>query len=179
MSGSTNQARDYAGSGLTIREAFLDHVERFPDKAHRPDYILWNGLRVKTAEAMAVPSRGTVRGEFLSQRGDVEQGFDLKVDGWIELSGGERVHTLRTWNDPAYETTVEYAFQSKDRRLWMWNVYKVQRGDEVIDEKWTENAGMWVEEVSSTERIYHCSHGMAHPPNFESLVFKITVKTQH
>ena len=45
-----------------------------------------------------------------------------------------------------------------------------------VEEKWTENAGMWIEEISPTERIYHCSHGMAHPPDFESLVFKITIK---
>jgi hypothetical protein len=46
---------------------------------------------------------------------------------------------------------------------------------QVVDEKWTGNSGMWVEEVSSNERIYHCSHGMAPKPDFDSLVFKVTI----
>ncbi len=168
--------RDYADSGLTIQYAMLDHIKRFPDKSLRPDYILWDGLRIKTADALTVPPQGRVRGEFLSSKGDVEQGFDLKIEGWFRLENGERVSLLRTWNDSRYELFVEYPFQSKDGRLWVWNVYKMRyEGGQVVEEKWTENAGMWVQEVSPTERIYHCSHGMAHSPDFESLVFKITI----
>jgi hypothetical protein len=170
--------RDYADSGLTIQYAMLDHVKRFPDKRQRADHILWNGRQVKTADALAVAAHGVVRGEFLSSKGDVEQGFDLKLDGYLYLEEGEKVPLLRTWNDLRYESFVEYPFQSNDGRIWVWNVYKMKyAGGQVVEEKWTENAGMWVEESSPHERIYHCSHGMAHPPDFESLVFKITINS--
>lgn len=83
---------DYADSGLTIQYAMLDHFKRFPDKTHRPNCILWDGLHVKTADALAVPPEATVRGEFISSKGDVEQGFDLKLDGWLRLEKGEKSH---------------------------------------------------------------------------------------
>jgi hypothetical protein len=167
---------DYANSGLTIQGAMLDLIKRFPDKNNRPNYILWNGRQILTGDSLAVPAHGVVRVEILSSKGDVEQGFDLKLDGWIRLKKGETVSLLRTWNDPRYEAFVEYPFQSNNGRLWVWNVYKMRYpGGQIVEERWTENAGMWVEVTSSTERVYHCSHGMAHPPDFESLVFKIAI----
>jgi len=107
----------------------------------------------------------------------IEQGFDIEIDnGWLRLMNGEQISHLRTWKDECYEDTVEYPFFSADRRLWVWNVYKmIYPGGQVIEEKWTENAGFWVEELAEFERIYHCSHGMAYPPDFESLVFKIAI----
>ncbi len=58
----------------------------------------------------------------------------------------------------------------------VWNVYRmIYAGGLVVEEKWTENAGMWIEQDAPHERIYHCSHGMADPPDFESLVFKIGI----
>jgi hypothetical protein len=168
--------RDYADSGLTIQYAMLDHFRRFPDKSQRPDHVVWGGRKVKTGDSLAVPAHGVVRAEFLSSKSDLEQGFDLKLDGWLRLEKGERVSLLRTWNDPRYESFVEYPFQSNDGRLWVWNVYRARYpGGQAVEEKWTENAGMWVEEISPTEHIYHCSHGMAYPPDFESLVFRITI----
>jgi hypothetical protein len=168
--------KDYAESGLTIREALLDQVKRFPDKARRPEGILWAGLAVNTGDALPVPTEASVRGEFLSSKGDVEQGFDLKLDGWLRLEKGEKVSLLRTWNDSRYEPLVEYPFHSNDGRMWVWNVYKRRfPNGRTVEEKWTENAGLWVERVSETERIYHCSHGFVYPPDFESLVFKITL----
>lgn len=170
--------RDYADSGLTIQYAMLDHFKRFPDRIQRPDYVLWGGLQVKTGDFLAVPAQGIVRGEFLSSKGDVEQGFDLKLDGCIRLANGEEVSLLRTWNDPRYDPVVEYPFHSKDGRLWVWNVYKARySGGQIVEEKWTENAGLWVEKVSELERIYHCSQGFVYPPDFESLVFKITIRS--
>jgi len=168
--------RDYADSGLTIQDATLDLARRFPDRKQRPDYLLWGGRRVKTGDRLSVPARGVIRGEFLSSKGDVEQGFDLEVDGWLRLKEGERVASLRTWQDPRYDPVVEYPFQTKSGQLWVWNVYKVRYpGDQVVEEKWTGNAGMWIEEPSPTERIYHCSPGVALRPDFESLVFRISI----
>jgi len=178
MSNTTLMSRDYADSGLTIQYALLDHFKKFPDKTQRPDYVFWGGLQVKTGDALAVPPRGVVRAEFLSHNSDVPQGFDLSIDGCIELAEGERVQTLRTWNDPSYEGVVEYPYQSEDGRLWVWNVYKRSAGGQVVEEKWTGNAGFWVEKLSDQQCIYHCSHGMADPPDFTSLVFKITINPE-
>lgn len=157
----------------------LDQAKQFPDKRQRPPYILWNGLNVTTADSITVPAMGIVRGEFLNSKTGIEQGFDLKIDGWIELQGGEKVSLLRTWNDPKYESFVEYPFHSRDGRLRLWNVYKMRYpGGQIVEEKWTGNAGFWVEATADLERVYHCSHGMADSPDFESLVFKISVKSE-
>jgi hypothetical protein len=168
---------DYGDRGLTIQEAILRHAKRFPNKEERPDFILWNGRPIKTADVLEVPLHGVVRAELLSSKGEMKQGFDLKVNGWFELAQGERVSLLRTWNDPKYEPVVEYPFYAKDFKLHVWNIYQMEYPDgRSVDEKWTENAGMWIEVVTPCERIYHCSHGMAHPPGFESLVFKVSFK---
>jgi len=168
--------RDYAESGLTIQYAMLDHFKRFPDKRVRPPYILWNGLRVTTADALPVQKEGLVRGEFLSAKNDLEQGFDIDLKGWLQLADGKKIKRLRTWNDSRYQAVVEYPFHTSDGFIWTWNVYKMNYpGLQVVEEKWTGNSGFWVEKVSETERLYHCSHGKANPPDFESLVYKVSV----
>ncbi len=174
---SDTPVRDYADSGLTIQYAMNDHSERFPDNKTRPRYLLWNGRRIWTSDCIAVPQEGVVRAEFLSADPSVRQGFDLQLDdGWLELAEGERVSLLGTWKDQRYKDTVEYPFLSRDGLLWVWNVYEmVYPSGEKIEEKWTENAGLWVERVNDFEWIYHCSHGMAKPPDFNSLVFKVSV----
>ena len=172
----TEPEKDYADSGLTIQYAMLDHFKRFPDKRLRPRHILWNGLRVTTSDGIAAPKDGRVRAEFLKSVGDVEQGFDIDVKGWLQLADGKKVKRLRTWNDPRLQPTVEYPFHTTDGFIWVWNVYKMRYpGGQVVEEKWTGNAGFWIEEASKTERIYHCSHGMANPPDFGCLVFRITL----
>jgi len=169
---------DYADTGMTIQRAMLHHCKRFADKATRPPFILWGGLHVKTGDSISVCTEGVVRGEFLTSKGDVEQGFDIDIQGWIQLTGGTKVTRLRTWNDPRYQSVVEYPYHSRDGHIWIWNVYRMRYpGGKIVEEKWTGNAGFWVEKVSEVERIYHCSHGMAKPPDFESLVFKVTMRT--
>jgi hypothetical protein len=173
----TTCGNDYGDSGLTIQAAMVDHARRFPDKRSRPRCILWNGRCVVTGDVFEVPREGVVRGEFVSSKTGVEQGFDLKVNGWIELAAGERVPLLRTWHDPRYEPSVAYRFHAADGLLRVWNVYKMRYpSGESVEERWTENAGIWVEQQGAADRIYHCSHGMAHPPDFESLIFRISIQ---
>jgi len=171
---------DYAQSGMTIQAAMMDQYKRFPDKQSRPHFIRWNGLHVRTGDAIEVPRDGIVQAEFLHVKTDIEQGFDLKIDGWLRLAEGEQVSLLRTWYDPRYEDTVEYPFSSRDGRLRVWNVYKLvfPRG-QVREEHWTDNAGFWVDEVGPTERIYHCSPGPLPEPDFEALVFRVRVSPSH
>jgi hypothetical protein len=167
---------DFSTRGLTIRTAMLEAGSQRPPARDRPIVIQWGHRRVQTTDVIAVPPHGIVRGEILKVSGNPEQAFDIKVEGWIQLATGERVSLLRTWNDSRYEAAVEYPFHSRDGLLRVWNVYLMRySGGQVIEEKWTENAGMWVQEVSPTERLYHCSPGMANPPDFESFLFKISI----
>jgi hypothetical protein len=168
---------DYATTGLTIQDAMLDVHARYPDKTTRPKHILWNGLSVTTADCFSVPVRGNVKLEILSKNSNVAQGIDIKIDnGALYLIDGQEVPLLRTWADDRYEDTVEYPYYSASGRLCVWNMYKVRfPNGETIDEKWTENAGFWIEKIDNYERVYHCSNGCDNPPNFDSLVFKLTV----
>lgn len=169
-------SQDYAKSSLTIQSALIDQFKRFPDKKTRPQCILWEGLRIKTADSIPALKAGRIRGEILRSKGEIEQGFDIDIKGWLQLIDGKKVKRLRTWNESLLAPDVEYPFCSKDGLIWVWNVYKMRYpGAQVVEEKWTSNAGMWVEEESQTERIYHCSSGAASSPDFECLVFKISV----
>ncbi len=168
--------KDYAQSGLTIRAALIDQHHRFPDKAKRPKHLMWAGLRVVTADSWQIPLSGMVSAQFLSSPSEVEQGFDLDVDGGFKLQSDEWVHPLRTWYDRRFKDRAEYAFRAIKGPLWVWNVYKMNyENGRTVEEKWTENAGMWVEELSNEERIYHCSPGMSVKPDFRSLVFSVKV----
>ena len=62
--------------------------------------------------------------------------------------------------------------ESGDRLIEM-----IHPGGQKVEEKWTENAGFWVEATGENERVYHCSHGMASPPDFDSLVYKVSIKS--
>ena len=166
---------DYAQRGVSISAAFLEQARRVP-KEERPDYVLWGGSKVQTGDRIPVPRKGRVRGEFLSAKPVTEQGFDMKVKGWLELAAGERVSPLRTWYDEKYEATVEYPFSSRDGLLLVWNVYKMHYpGGQIVEEKWTGNAGFIVEQIGERDRIYHCSPGNLSEPDFESLVFRISI----
>lgn len=168
---------DYAISGMTLQQAMVAHAKLHPNKKSRPDTFLWGNRRVRTSDLIQVPNEGIVRLEFLKSSQATRQGVDLKVDGWIELAGGEHASLLRTWQDGKLEDVVEYPFFTKDGILWTWNVYEMTYpSGQTVEEKWTENAGFWVEANGEFERVYHCSHGMATPPDFDSFVYKLTIK---
>jgi len=168
---------DYASTGLDICAAKLDMASKYPDKSDRPDFVLWNGLHVKTADQWRVPVRGRVRIEILSSKPEVEQGIDFRVDmGAVKLAGGEEVSLLRTWADDRYEGVVEYPYYSQSGDVFVSNVYKIALPNgQKREEKWTGNAGCVIDSASSRERIYHCSHGVADRPDFDSLVFRVTI----
>ena len=152
---------DYANTGLSIGAAMLDLAAKYPDKAVRPDHILWKGLPIRTADCFSVATKGFVKLEILSRIPGVDQ---------------EEIPLLRTWADDRYEDTVEYPYYSKVGRLCVWNVYKVHLPNgQIREEKWTGNSGFWVEMIDNNQRVYHCSNGNNSEPNFESLVFRLTV----
>jgi hypothetical protein len=160
---------------MTIQQAMLDAVRSRKGGAV-PPRLQWGNLTVQTSDCVAVPSNGRIRLEFLSAKQGFKQGVDIKVSGAIRLADGEAITTLRTWDDPRYESAVEYSFESHDGKLWVWNVYEVAHpSGEVEATKWTDNAGFWVEDHGNGERTYHCSAGQCNPPDFDALVFKIKV----
>jgi hypothetical protein len=164
---------DYGSSGFTLAQAFLDQAKRF-SKNKRPDHVLWNGKHIKTADVWVIPRSFVIRGFFISKP-DKNQGFDIDVDdGGLILQDGEELQTLRTWYDPKYESKIKYQGSSLAERLWIWNVYRTSAK---IEEKWSGNAGFWVEKATELDRTYHCSPGTEDRPDFESLVFRIVVSS--
>ncbi|MFN0056377.1 MAG: hypothetical protein ACKV0T_29885 [Planctomycetales bacterium] len=165
---------------MSIQYAMMDHAKQFPNPKARPKFIIWGGRKITTAVQIPVAADGIVRGEFLKSDATVRQGFDLKVDeGWIEFSGSEHVCLLRTWRDDSLPDTIEYPYHSRGASIWVWNVYeRPYPNGGIVEEKWTNNAGFWVETLNASERIYHCSHGMSAMPDFESLVFKVSVRSR-
>ncbi len=140
---------------------------------------MWGTHRVQTSDALQVPTAGIVSIEFLTPERDIRQGIDLKLDGWIELPNRDRVPLLRTWLDPRFEDRLEYPYFSREGILRTWNVYEmVYSGGQKVEEKWTGNAGFWVEVKSDCERVYHCSHGAAGIPDFEAMAYRLTVKSR-
>jgi hypothetical protein len=169
---------DYRNSGMSIQYAVLDQVKRFPDKKTRPPYILWGDLHVATADDIPVPTDGIFRAEFLAGDHLLRQGFDLRaVNGWIQLRVGELVPVLRTGKDERLDDVIQYPFHSEGGLLRVWNVYeRVYPSGERATEMWTGNAGFWVERLGDRDHVYHCSSGFVLPPNFESLVFRLSIK---
>lgn len=167
--------QDYELSGLSIQQAMLDAIRSRKGKG-TPPMIRWGERPIQTSDCIAVPRNGRFCLEFLSAKDGLVQGVDVKVNGGIRLADGQEISTLRTWNDPKYESSVEYPFESVDGKLWVWNVYEVTHpGGQTEAMKWTDNAGFWVEVHGEKERTYHCSAGPCSPPDFESLVFKIKI----
>lgn len=169
--------QDYAVSGLTVQQAMLAAVKAAPPRNRAPVSIKWGQHRIQTSCSIVVPPKGTVRLAFLSANDKYHQGVDIKVSGGILLANGSTVPLLRTWKDDLYEDVVEYNYESPDMKLWLWNVYDVQfPSGNVATEKWTGNAGLWVEDLGKNQWVCHCSAGPCSPPNFEVLVFSISIR---
>ena len=172
---STNNDIDYATTGLNIQSARIDQYQRRSGNP-MPDFILWNGRRVKTGDWWSVPKQGRLRIHLLDAKGKVEQGVDVKCEkGYLTLVDGTKIPLLRTWADPALDPVVEYPYVTRTGRLLIYNVFKRDWGGRVEEERWTGNAGFWVEEISQLDRVYHCSHGVVSKPDFDLFTFRVTV----
>lgn len=166
---------DYSSSGLDIQAAMVDLARNHPDKKTRPSFLLWSGLHIQTSDWVDLPPKGRVVATFRHCSESIKQGFDLKLSaGFILLSTGQKVSHLRTWFDPSLDPQVEYQFENMNGGLQFWNVYKRRwPNGNVTEERMTGNAGFWIERMSELHRIYHCSSGEAHPPDFESMVVEL------
>ena len=167
---------DYSSSGKTIQEAMLDAARRGSSGKFVPLQIQWGELIVQTADHIPCATHGRVRLELVRYPESPLQGVDLKLNGSFELPDGSRVAVLRTWADGKLEDAVGYPYRSNDGWLTAWNVCQtVLPSGQVRTDRFLGNAGFWVERISERDRIYHCSHGTASPPDFDSLTFRISI----
>lgn len=166
---------NYAKSGLDIQGAMVDLARKYPDKKARPAFLQWNEFRVQTSDRISLPSRGRLAAKFLRCDKACRQGFDLKFsDGFVYLLNGQKLQHLRTWFDEQLPPEVEYEFATSDGILQFWNVYERKWPDgRVTEERMTGNAGFWIEEVSGSHRIYHCSSGERLRPEFDAMVIEL------
>jgi len=153
----------------------LDMYKSNPVATERPDHIIFDGHKVKTAQWIDVPEHFVIKLGFLSEP-DSDQGADISIkEGYLLLPNGSQVKTLRTWNDPQFEKFVEYKGYSKAKKLLVYNVYKEIRNNRAFEEKWTNNAGMIVEQEDNGVYICKCSSSSFNPPNFESIIFQVAI----
>lgn len=164
--------QDYEGVLPTIQRAMVAESKRRKRASGGPGSIVWGGKRVFTSYVLVVPPRGRLSLELIRAQAPLRQGVDLKMKGGCILADGSVVPVLRTWFDPELEDRVEYDYVANDGRIATWNVYEVKTKTGRFELNREENAGMWVEERSATNVVYHCSHGRAYPPDFESLVYR-------
>jgi hypothetical protein len=130
---------------------------------------------VRTADVFDTPPGGTVKIEFLQRKYDFRQGMDISVSEGIILADGARIPVLRTWNDPEYEDVLQYEFLSPDRKISVWNVHEDANAMGTCwPAKRGGNAGFWLE-IDGNQRTYHCSAGPCAAPDFEALVFRVTL----
>lgn len=169
--------KDFGADGIDIQTAMIRHVQAQPDRATRSKHIEWNGKAVWTSFDVVVSEEGRFRLEFLSEPRDPSQGVDVKVEhGSIALPGGEAVRILRTWHEPGHEKTVEYPYKATARMLKVWNVYRRPWPDgRITEEKWTGNAGFLVQQEAAGCWVFRCSSGPAPSPDFDQLVFRLSI----
>ena len=173
-----NDCPDYSTGGWLVQTAMLDRAKKCGKQAAKPLSIQWGPKEVQTSDRFAVPSRGVLRIEIVEACTEIPQGLDVRIPGGIHLPDGSVVELLRTWGDPNLESVLEYPFTAKTGELVTWNVYMMARGSlGFVPEKWTGNAGFWVERYSLTDRIYHCSHALCELPDFTKFVYRLTIKS--
>lgn len=168
---------DYAGRGLDVQSAMLEHASAFPTVGERPDHIVWGGKELRTSYAIPAPEQGRVRIELLTAPSPPRQGVDLLAKGGgLTLQDGEQVELLRTWNGDGLEPVVEYVYRSPSRKIWFWNVYEVPwPNGRLTVEKWTGNSGFLTERQGDGGWLFHCSPGHLDQPDFGSLIVRVVV----
>lgn len=169
--------RHTVATGESLSQATIRLVKAGHGGKGRPVVLDVRGKSVYAVESMSVPRNGVIELEFLRWGKGVRQGADIKIDkGWIALSDGTKVQHLRTWCDPELGPRVRHPYFARDENLRTWNVYERQLpGHPPRVDQLDGNAGLWVERVSDTERIIHCSPGDVAEPDFESLVYRVRV----
>jgi hypothetical protein len=169
---------DYAQTGLSIQDAMLhrNHIDRLRGRpVVTPPIVTWGPFLVRTGDVITgIPERGVVRLSVVSAAPGYRQGVQLVApQGRLALDGARPGIEFVMWVDAGVEgVTLDY--ESPSGALLVTNVYEIPGLDRVG--KWSENAGMWVEQNSLVERTYHCNCYATTPPTFDDLVFRLVVE---
>ena len=145
-----------------------------------PPRIIWDGHSVLTGDKWEVPCKGRLTITIESARPNLRQGIEIQVPGGgLYLLDGTLLSRMQMWSEEGLSDTMTYPYVAPGGKILSCNVYEqTLRGmHEPRVERWGDWAGMWIEDPSANERIYHCNHGNTNPPRFEDLVYRLTVES--
>jgi len=137
---------------MTLQQQFLANHGK-PIQYGRKSLIQMDRLPVYTAKLSV---------KFLRGNSELVCGVALKpAKGYIVLSSGKKVKRLNVWDEAGSEKEVNYLVVCPDGELRIWNIYRIKHKSGLITEdSWTNNACMYVQEMSPTRRKYFCSDGL-------------------
>ncbi|WP_042387775.1 hypothetical protein [Streptacidiphilus melanogenes] len=172
---------DYSLSDLCIREAMTDAVSiRAGDGVQSgPPRITWDGHSVLTGDMWDVPHEGRLTITIEGARPYLRQGIEIQVPGGgLCLLDGTLLPRMHMWSDEGLPDSMTYPYVAPGGKILSCNVYEQTLDGRYAPrvKRWGDWAGMWIEEPSVSERIYHCNLGNTNPPRFEDLVYRLTVE---
>lgn len=85
--------------------------------------------------------------------------LSFRKKGRITLSDATKARALAVEDRSELPRWTRHFVEPKGETLLVYNAYEIARGGKTFTESWTGNAGMIVEEVTATKRIYSCSNG--------------------
>jgi hypothetical protein len=120
-----------------------------------------DGKKVVTLDRVKI-SRGHVVVTFTGTPGKIPNGIIIKsAKGHVLLSDKKKAKSVYIWDDIRLPRRVEHEVYCPNGELLIWNIYRVNPKDDITRaDYWTNNAGMFVEQVAKTKRRYHCSDGI-------------------
>jgi hypothetical protein len=171
---------DYERTGLSVNVAMLDHTgrkRRAGETVETPPRLRWDGLVVATGDIWRdVPAGCLVEIEVDRQRPELRHGISISsANAALSLDAREAQPEVIIW-PTAEDRRFEIRCGSPAGGLRVTNVYEVGGETWSRIERWTKNAGLWVDRVSADERIYHCNHSATSPATFDDLVFSMRLR---
>jgi hypothetical protein len=175
-------AVDYAQTGLSINVSMLDHTRRgrrLGRAVETPPKLSWGGLTVVTGDIWENADANSVISVEISRwRADIRHGVSissnervLRPGGQGDRSGQSEIILWPTEDEQRFEIRCD----SSASQIRVTNAYQVGGDNWSRIERWTENAGLWVDSISERRRVYHCNYYSSAPPTFVDLVFTMSV----
>ena len=174
---------DYEGTGLSIANAMLDAGKRrrwLGRPGTIPPLLSWGARQITSGDVWRdVPVGGSIAVAVRAFVDGLDHGFAVSAQGGALSHGGladgsESAEELVLWPTPT-EREFEVRYTSPRQILLLCNVYRVSGPTWSKVDKWSENAGLWIEQGSERVRTYHCNHASTRPPTFADLVVTVSV----
>ena len=168
---------DYARSGLNISEAVMEAVSSGRTTGKRP-LITWDGHTVTTGDIWEVPPAGRLTITIDQARSGLRQGLEIQIpQGGIVFADGTLADRMHMWHDDELTNTATYRYSAPSKTLLTCNIYEQTYDGRRTPrlERWGAWAGMWIQQPTHRERVYHCNHGETHPPTFQDLTYRLSI----